>query len=165
MTGERDGDQSEGAQLADALDQLFKSGNFGQVMDSIPSQNDILAEDEALRQTLNRHIEAFCHPISADAIKRANPRSAAYQIRTLFVYWKENEIEKLKKGSASESEIRAVEDLTLKGVAEYAREQFQVAKHDAATLEPGSTEQLLARENSDRWFILEGIITPAADPD
>lgn len=155
----------EGAEFAHAVDALFRSGEFDKVMKSIPPQPDFPAEDETLRQTLNGHIEAFCQGISEDAARKADRRQAANEVRWYFDSWKQTAVRYLEKRSAPASEISAVQDLTLRRVAEYANQQFQESSRDAATLEPGSPAQELARRSSDRWSIMEEIITPAADPD
>ncbi len=160
-----EGGLSEGARFANELDKLFRDGTFKQVMASTPFQAETPGEDELLKKRLDGHILAFCQDLSPAAATQTERRAAANYVREYFETWKLTRVEYWKRRSAPEPEIGALQGLTLKRVAEYASEQFKEASHDAATLEPGSVAQHLARQASDYWSIMEEIITPAADPD
>lgn len=154
-----------GAGIANDLDQLFRSGNFGEAMNSFPQESDPPTQDELLKQKIEGHIEAFCRDISPSAARILDRRQAANEVRVYFDSWKDLKKKELRRKSAPESEIMAMDELTLKDVAKYTSEQFRAASKDAAILEFGSSEQLQARKNSERWSILEEVISPAADPD
>ncbi len=166
MSIEDDRNPGEGAQIADALDQLLRSGGFGQLMGAVPSQPETPPTvDAALTQALNKHIENFCAGISTEVAKEADRRQATNQIRVYFESWKLTSVDFLTRKSAPATEIGAVQNLTLKGVAEYVSEQFRQSRHDAAILAPGTAEYQLARKVADHYSVLDEIIGPAADPD
>ncbi len=119
--------ENEGAKLANALDQLFRSGRFEQEMTATPTPPvpEIPTVNEVLRQKLNMHIETFCNSISISTAKEADRRQATNQIRAYFESWKLTTTDFLTEISAPAMEISAVQDLTLKGVAQYVNERLR----------------------------------------
>ncbi len=159
-----EGDPLDGQQLANELDDLFRSGNLGRLFASAPAKPEP-TEDEVLKGKLNQYMESFVRSIKPNVARSIDRRNAVNQVRSFFSKWKPGMVNDLRTDGVAQPEIQAVEDLTLKDVAVYAGEQFSQASKKAATSPPGSSEQLRARERSDYWSIMQEILSPAADPD
>lgn len=158
-------DLPDGAELAEDLDTFFKSGNFGDFLNSASAESTKPPVDEVLREKLNGHIERFITVISLGVVKTSDRRYVANTIRNGFAIWKTGMTQELTAKAVDESEIEAVDSLALKDIANYAGEQFDRFRKEAATLPVGTPEQQEARNKSDYWSFMEEIITPAADPD
>lgn len=138
----------DGKELGDDLDAFFRGGgNF----EDIPPQQELPGG----------YIETFFSGISSAAVRIADRRSATDQIRSYFPNWKHRTIQ----GLNSESLIRILEDLTLKDMAQYAKQQFDLWSKEAGRAIPNSKEYSEARDKSNYWAIMDEVVGPASDPD
>ena len=160
-----EGNPLDGQQLANELDALFRSGDLSDLSSNSNEPEDP-GVDEVLKERLNQYIYGFVsNNIKPHNLRVLDRRIVANQVRNLFNAWKPIMIDNLRINEVPQQEIQAVESLTLKDVADYAKEQFTQFSKEAATLPLGSPKQKEARRQSNHWSIIEEVISPAADPD
>lgn len=154
-----------GADLANALGDLFKSGDLNDLLD-VPKPEILKpAEEEKMKQNIDRHMEDFVNNLfQALSFMVDNRREAAKAIRQVFGDWKQKTYTNLKfRGTTQEAQ--SVYELTLKDISIFTQKRLKELEKDAGTALPGSPEQQRARVKADSWSKMEEIITPAADPD
>lgn len=166
---ERENDLPDGAELANALGDLFKSGNINDLQ-SYTNPNQEHQTDNNLQTKINRRLEDFIESLfKAIPLMLNNRRAAANALRQNFEIWKKSTALHIVGNAPDRADLQkeaeAVKNLTLKDVSKFARERLKELTKEVVDAQPDSQKFRSAKAKLDNWTKMEEIITPAADPD
>ena len=169
------GPEVDTQQLIEDLHTAYKSG-LKRGIDPLSHANQELAfpqersiQPSALRaevseaaQRLHTRINIFVDGIDPNMIKTHGPDTARSHVRALFDGWKASFFAAFLLSDVPEEEQNAVQNLTLREVAQYAGQEVAKSRKEVLHWPRGTTKQQEASEKLEYWQQREELLSLAA---